>query len=101
MVPVLNLSVSDRVVNAISWATARSQRFVTDKEIKVLRATLGRQVGAASATTQERGLVCDWGSAGGASSTSGTGLGCNCSREYKRGGVVTGETWNSGGSMSA
>lgn len=40
VVPVLDLSVPDGVVNTISWATARSQRFVTDKEIQVLRATL-------------------------------------------------------------
>lgn len=51
VVPVLNLSVSDRVVNTISWTTARSQRFIADKEIQVLRATLGRQVGATTAST--------------------------------------------------
>jgi hypothetical protein len=83
VVPVLNLSVSDRVVNAVSWATARSQRFVADKEIQVLRATLGRQVGATSAAAQERGLVRDWGPAPGASSTSSTSLCCNCGRKYK------------------
>lgn len=83
MVPVLNLSVSDRVVNAVSWATARSQRFVADKEIQVLCATLGRQVGTTSAAAQERGLISDWGPTPRASSTSSTGLGCNCGRKYK------------------
>lgn len=51
MVPILNLSMTDRVVNTISRATARSQRFIADKEIQVLRATLRGQVGATTAST--------------------------------------------------
>jgi hypothetical protein len=46
MVPVFNLSVADRVVDAIAWTTACSQGFIADKEIQVLCTTLRRQVGA-------------------------------------------------------
>lgn len=101
VVPVLDLSVPNRVVDAISWTLTGRQSLVANEEIQVLRATLRGEVGASpTSAAEERGFVCDGRAASGASSTSGS-LGCNCSWEDERGRVVTGETYQSGESMSA
>ena len=49
VVPVLHLSMSDRVTNTISRVVAGYQGFVADEEIKIFCAPLRRDVGALSA----------------------------------------------------
>lgn len=58
MIPVLNLSVTDGIVETVTRARGSRYRLVADEEIQVLGAALGREVaGGTCATRQERRLV--------------------------------------------
>lgn len=58
MVPVLDLAVPNRVVEAISGAACGRDSRIADEEIKVLGATLrGKMTGRPGATGQKGWLV--------------------------------------------
>lgn len=91
-IPVLDLTMANGVVDAITRSAGSSESLISDEEIQVLRTTLRRQVRARPTTSpQERRLVGNRGSSR-ASRASGARLGCNCGREDERGRVVTSET---------
>lgn len=46
VVPVLDLTMTDGVVDPIARSVARSQSLITDEEVQILRTTLRGQVGA-------------------------------------------------------
>ena len=94
MIPVLDLTMANRVVDRISGTVGRCQSFIANEEVQVLGATLRGQVGTCPTTTSQEGrLVRNGGSARARGSrSSGTSLGRNGRGEDERGGVVTGET---------
>jgi hypothetical protein len=44
IVPVLDLSVSDGIVDAVAGTSRRSECFVSNKEVQIFSATFARQV---------------------------------------------------------
>lgn len=51
VIPVLDLSVTNRVVHTVSGTVASSQRLIANEEVQVLGTTLRRQVGTGTTTT--------------------------------------------------
>ena len=94
--PVVYLTVSDRVVDAISRPRGGRQRFISNEEIEVLGSPLRMQMAAGTSTSsQEGGLVRDGRTAGSrAASTACRGLGSYRGGEHEGGRVITGEPLN-------
>jgi hypothetical protein len=94
VVPILDLTVSNGVVDTIAGAISSGQSLIANEEIQVLSAALHRKVRAGAATTgQERRLVCDRRPGGGATSATSTSLGCNGCWKDEGGRIVTGESY--------
>lgn len=80
--PVVDLSMPDRVVDAIAGACGCRKSLVANEEVQILGTTLPRQVSAgSSATSQVGGLICDRRTAGARSAATA----CWALRSYRRG----------------
>lgn len=69
VIPVINLSMSNRVIDSIAWGFRVRERLVADEEVEIFDTALGRQV-------PRLGRDC-W--------TASGGLGCGAARGYRGG----------------
>lgn len=97
MIPVLNLAVTDRIVDTIARASTGSESLVSNEKVQVFSPTLSSQVGAGTrAASQIRRLVCNSRSSRTRTTTSGGWAFCrDSSRENPRRSIVSGESYKS------
>jgi hypothetical protein len=51
MIPVLDLTMSDRVMNAISRSVGSGERLISDEEVQIFCATLSCQMATTTASS--------------------------------------------------